>query len=138
MGQFGENLTTEGLLESDVHIGDRFQVGKVILEVSEPRSPYYKFAIKMGSVESLPVCINSAETGFYCRVLSEVVIQSGDRIEFDYSNDTAPTVEEAHNLYCLDKQNIVGLTRTSECDSLAKGWRELFEKRISKLAAKIQ
>jgi MOSC domain-containing protein YiiM len=137
-GQFGENLTTEGMLESDVHIGDRYRVGKVVFEVSEPRSPCYKFAIKMGTAESLSVCINSAKTGFYFRVLSEGVVQSGDRIEIDYSNDTAPTVEEVHRLYYLDKKNIDGLTKAAHCNSLAKGWRDEFENRIRKLAAKTQ
>ena len=137
-GQFGENLTTEGMLESDVHIGDRYQVGEVVLEVSQPRSPCYKFAIKMGTAESLSVCINSAKTGFYFRVLSEGVVQSGDCIEIEYSNDTAPTVEEVHRLYYLDKRNIDGLTRAAQCNSLAEDWRDEFENRISKLAAKLQ
>jgi MOSC domain-containing protein YiiM len=137
-GQFGENLTTEGMLESDVHIGDRYQVGEVVLEVSQPRSPCYKFAIKMGTAESLSVCINSAKTGFYFRVLSEGVVQSGDRIEIEYSNDTAPTVEEVHRLYYLDKRNIDGLTRAAQCNSLAEDWIDEFENRIRKLAAKLQ
>jgi len=68
-GQFGENLTTEGLFESDVHIGDRYRVGEVVLEVSQPRSPCYKFAIKMETAKALSLCINSAKTGFYFRVL---------------------------------------------------------------------
>jgi MOSC domain-containing protein YiiM len=134
-GQFGENLTTEGMLESDVHIGDRYRVGEVVFEVSQPRSPCYKFAIKMGTAESLSVCINSAKTGFYFRVLSEGIVQSGDHIEIDYSNDTAPTVEEVHRLYYLDKKNIDGLTKAAQCNSLAKGWRDEFENRIRKLAA---
>jgi MOSC domain-containing protein YiiM len=137
-GQFGENLTTEGMLESDVHIGDRYRVGEVVFEVSQPRSPCYKFAIKMGTAESLSVCINSAKTGFYFRVLSEGLIQSGDRIEVDYSNHSAPTVEEVHSLYYLDKKNLAGLTKAAQCNSLAKGWRDEFEKRISKLTAKLQ
>ncbi len=137
-GQFGENLTTEGMLESRVHIGDRYRVGEVVFEVSQPRSPCYKFAIKMGTAESLSVCINSAKTGFYFRVLSEGIVQSGDRIEIDYSNDTAPTVEEVHRLYFLDKKNIDGLTKAAQCNSLAKVWRDEFENRIRKLAAKTQ
>ena len=100
-GQFGENLTTEGMLESNVHIGDRYRVGEVVFEVSQPRSPCYKFAIKMGVAESLSICINSAKTGYYFRVLSEGVIQSGDPIELDHSNDTAPTVEELHRVVLL-------------------------------------
>ena len=137
-GQFGENLTTEGMLEPDVHIGDRYRVGEVVFEVSQPRSPCYKFAIKMGTAASLSVCINSAKTGFYFRVLSEGIIRSGDRIEIDYSNDTAPTVEEVHRLYYLDKKNIDGLAKAAQCHSLAKVWRDEFENRISKLAAKTQ
>ena len=46
-GQFGENLTTEGLLESDVCIGDRFRIGSAVFEVSQPRVPCYKLGIKM-------------------------------------------------------------------------------------------
>jgi MOSC domain-containing protein YiiM len=137
-GQFGENLTTEGMLESDVHIGDRYRVGEVVFEVSQPRSPCYKFAIKMGTAESLSVCINSARTGFYFRVLSEGIVQAGDRIEIDYSNDTAPTVEEVHRLCYLDKKNIDGLTKAVQCNSLAKVWKDEFENRISRLAAKLQ
>jgi MOSC domain-containing protein YiiM len=137
-GQFGENLTTKGMLESDVHIGDRYRVGEVVFEVSQPRSPCYKFAIKMGTTESLSACINSAKTGFYFRVLSEGIVQSGDRIEVDYSNDTAPTVEEVHRLYYFDKKNIDGLTKAAQCDSLARVFRDEFENRISKLAAKPQ
>ena len=135
-GQFGENLTTEGMLEPDVHIGDRYKVGEVVFEVSQPRSPCYKFAIKMGTAESLSVCINSAKTGFYFRVLSEGIIQSGDRIEIDYSNDTAPTVDEIHKLYYLDKKNMDGLIKAAQCDRLAKVWRDEFENRICKFAAK--
>jgi MOSC domain-containing protein YiiM len=137
-GQFGENLTTEGMLESDVHIGDRYRVGKAVFEVSQPRSPCYKFAIKMGTAESLSVCINSAKTGFYFRVLDEGIIQSGDRIEIDYRNDTAPTVEEVHRLYYLDKKNLDGLTKAAQCESLTRVFRDEFENRISKLVAKTQ
>ena len=137
-GQFGENLTTEGMLESNVHIGDRYRVGEAVFEVSQPRSPCFKFAIKMGTAESLSVCINSAKTGFYFRVLSEGIVQAGDHIEGDYSNDTAPTVEEVHRLYYLDKKNIDGLRKAAQCNSLAKVWKDEFENRISKLAAKFQ
>ena len=134
-GQFGENLTTGGMLESDVHIGDRYRVGEVVLEVSQPRSPCYKFAIKMETAEALSLCINSAKTGFYFRVLNEGFIQSGDLIEVDYANVNAPTVEEVHRLYYLDKKNIVSLTRVAHCDSLAKVWRNEFKNRINKLSA---
>lgn len=135
-GQFGENLTTEGMLESDVHIGDRYRIGEVVLEVSQPRSPCYKFTIKMGAVEALSLCIKGAKSGFYLRVLHEGVVQSGDRIELDYTDPDAPTVEEVHILYYLDKKNIDALARAAACDSLAEGYRKEFENRIRKLSAK--
>ena len=135
-GQFGENLTTEGMLESNAHIGDRYRVGEVVFEVSQPRSPCYKFAIKMGTAEALSLCINSAKTGFYFRVLNEGLIQSGDLIEVDYANAKAPTVEEVHRLYYLDKMNIDALKKAASCDSLAKVWRNEFKNRIYKLSAK--
>ena len=135
-GQFGENLTTEGMLEAEVHIGDRYRIGEAVIEVSQPRSPCYKFAIKMGTADALSLCINSARTGFYCRVLHEGMIQAGDRIEIDYSNDKAPTVEDVHRLYYLDKDNLDALIEAAGCNSLARGWREGFEERISKLTAK--
>ena len=135
-GQFGENLTTQGMFEASVRIGDRYRVGKVILEVSQPRSPCYKFAIKMGTVEALSLCINSGKTGFYLRVLREGIIQSGDRIEVDYSNDTAPTVEEVHRLYYFDKRNIDAIAKAAQCNSLARVFRDEFEKRACKLLDK--
>ena len=134
-GQFGENLTTEGLLESGVRIGDQYRVGKVVFEVSQPRSPCYKFAIKMGTVEAMSVCINSAKTGFYLRVKAEGSIQSGDQIEIEYLNDSAPTVEEIHILYYLDKNNLDGLNRAVRCDSLARVFKDSFENRIRRLSA---
>ncbi|MDH3759567.1 MAG: MOSC domain-containing protein [Gammaproteobacteria bacterium] len=136
-GQFGENLTTEGLLESAVRIGNRYRVGEAVFEVSQPRSPCYKFAIKMGSVEALSLCIGSAKTGFYLRVLREGIIQSGDEIETEYINDSAPTVEEIHALYYLDKNNLDGLTNAVSCNSLAEVFIETFKERIRQLGARL-
>ncbi len=133
-GQFGENLTTEGLLESGVRIGDRYTVGDVLFEVSQPRSPCYKFAIKMETPEALPLCINSLKTGFYFRVLREGTITAGDAIELEYSDDDAPTVEAVHRLYYLDKKDIPGLARAAACEALTQLWRDEFERRVRKLS----
>jgi MOSC domain-containing protein YiiM len=135
-GQFGENLTTEGMLESVVRIGDRYRVGEALFEVSQPRSPCYKFAIKMGSAEALIIMINSASTGFYLRVLEEGEIQAGDAIVAAETDSLAPTVEEVHRLYYLDRKNSVGLTRALQCDRLSKVFRDEFALRLDKLEAK--
>ncbi len=132
-GQFGENLTTRGLVESRVHIGDRFLAGGALFEVSQPRSPCYKFAIRMGTAEALALFINSARTGFYLRVLREGEIRAGDPIELEYANTDAPTVEAVHRLYYLDRRNLAGLEQAVQCDRLAPGFRNEFRARLEKL-----
>ena len=135
-GQFGENLTTAGLLETEVRIGDRYRVGDVLLEVSQPRSPCYKFAIKMGTPAALALMIDSARTGFYLRVLNEGYICAGDPIESDFVNRDAPTVDEVHRLYYLDKQNLAALQRAIACETLANALRDDFAARLQKLGGK--
>ena len=132
-GQFGENLTTAGMLESEVRIGDRYRIGEALFEVSQPRSPCYKFAIKMGTAEALAVMINSARTGFYLRVLQEGMIAPGDGIEVEYSDESAPSVEEVHRLYYLDRKNSQGLARALRCERLSQGFRDDFAARLEKL-----
>jgi MOSC domain-containing protein YiiM len=134
-GQFGENLTTEGLIEANVRIGDCYRVGEVLFEVSQPRSPCYKFAIKMGTAEALAVMINSAWTGMYMRVLHEGMIRAGDRIELEYSDPSAPSVEEVHRLYYLDRKNIGGLARALRCERLSQVLKDEFALRLETLKA---
>lgn len=77
---FGENLTTEGLLESEVCIGDVFEIGSAIVQVTSPRRPCAKLALKHDQPE-LPVWIQqSGFCGFYVRALQEGAIGSGDAI----------------------------------------------------------
>src|SRR5262245_46900929 len=130
-GQFGENLTTEGLLETEVHIGDRYQINDVVLEVTSPRSPCFKFGMKMGTAAAVKACLNSCKTGFYLRVLQEGSIQSGDSIERVFANDSAPSVYETHRLYYFDKQDVSALKRTMRTAALSQVWKEEFDSRTS-------
>ncbi len=79
-GSMGENLTLEGLLENDVWIGDRLQIGSSLLEVSEPRQPCYKFNAKMGYAHAVKHMVQSGYTGFYLRVIETGMLQAGDTI----------------------------------------------------------
>lgn len=80
-GQFGENFTTEGLMEDTVHIGDRFSVGEAVLEVTQPRVPCYKLGIKMGDARFPKRFLESMRSGFYLRVIEEGEVGAGDVIE---------------------------------------------------------
>lgn len=79
-GSMGENLTILGLLENEVWIGDRLAIGSVLLEVTEPRSPCYKFGAKMGFSHAVKMMVQSGATGFYLRVIHEGGLQTGDSI----------------------------------------------------------
>jgi len=94
-GAFGENLTTQGLLENDTHIGDRLRVGPVIFEVTEPRSPCFKLALKFGRRDIVKRFLASGRSGFYLAVVQEGKIESGlliERISHDPQN---PSVKQA-------------------------------------------
>jgi len=132
-GQFGENLTTEGLLETEVHIGDQYQVNDVVFEVSQPRSPCFKFGMKMAAAAAVKACLDSCKTGFYFRVLREGSMQGGDAIQRLFSNDAAPTVHETHRLYYFDKQDVSGLKKAIHTAALSQVWKDDFETRLKEL-----
>jgi MOSC domain-containing protein YiiM len=79
-GSMGENLTLGGLLETDLWIGDRLTIGSVVLEITEPRRPCFKFGAKMGFAHAVKSMVQSGFSGFYLRVLQTGTLQSGDAI----------------------------------------------------------
>ena len=79
-GAMGENLTTTGLLETDLWVGDRLQIGEAILEVTEPRSPCYKFGAVMGYAQALKHMLQSGYTGVYLKVIQTGELQAGENI----------------------------------------------------------
>jgi MOSC domain-containing protein YiiM len=79
-GSFGENLTTEGLLEDQVRVGDRLSIGSAEFAVTKPRLPCFKLGIKFGTQKMLRWFLESEFTGFYLEVLQEGKIQAGDKI----------------------------------------------------------
>ena len=80
-GHFGENLTIEGLLEQDVHVGDRLVIGSAELIVTQPRLPCYKLGIRFGRDDMVKRFLASGRTGFYLAVAVEGDIGAGDTIE---------------------------------------------------------
>ena len=135
-GHFGENLTTEGMTETVVHIGDRFRIEEAVLEVSQPRSPCFKFAMKMGTADAIKTMLESGKTGYYFRVIEEGTIDTGEVTRLS-SNGSAPTVEGAHRLMFFDTVNVSELKNASACSALAPSWREKFSARLRKLETRI-
>ena len=73
----GENLTTQGLLETALWVGDRLQIGSVILEVTEPRAPCYKFGARMGFAHAVRHMLQAGYTGVYLKVIQTGELEAG-------------------------------------------------------------
>jgi len=129
-GAFGENLTTEGLLEDDVWIGDRYLVGTAELVVTQPRMPCYKLAIRFGQTEMVKRFLESRRSGFYFAVAREGDVGAGDAIERLARNDKRLTIADVVSLYATDSENQTLLESASEHPSLPAPWREYFRKRL--------
>ena len=93
-GAFGENLTTEGLTEATVRIGDRLRVGSALLRVTQPRMPCYKLGIRFGREDMIERFLASGRSGFYLAVLTEGDVAAGDRLELSRTDEGLPTVSE--------------------------------------------
>jgi MOSC domain-containing protein YiiM len=97
-GQFGENLTVEGMPETEVSIDDIYRVGTALLQVSQPRSPCFKLALKMELPQFPKAFLASGRTGFYLRVLEEGEIGAGNPIQLVSRDPAAVTVERMTRL----------------------------------------
>ena len=94
MGQFGENVTTEGLLESTVHVGDVYTLGAARVRITTPRGPCFKLGIRTGDPSIVAPFLASGRLGFYVSVLEEGLVGAGDPITLLHRDDGAVTFAE--------------------------------------------
>lgn len=130
-GALGENLTTKGLLETDVCIGDVFELGQAIVQVSQPRQPCYKLTIKHGVPDMLLKVQQTGYTGFYFRVLTEGLVSKDDRLSLVNRHPKAITVAFANRIMHLEKNNIEGIKQILEVPELSLNWRNTLQKRLA-------
>lgn len=129
-GAFGENLTISGITEQDVCIGDSFQLGEAIVQVSQPRQPCFKLGL-VYERKDMPLLVqDTGYTGFYLRVLQEGMVSPEDKLVPLTRQAQAITVAEANRLMHHDKQDLVGVRRLLEVEELSPSWRKTFEKRM--------
>ena len=129
-GMFGENFTTEGLLEGAVNIGDRFRVGSAEFVVTQPRMPCYKLGVRFGRPEIVKRFLQSGRSGFYFSVLEEGQVTAGDSVERITGDEHDVTVTDIVNLYKADETNQDLLRRASELHALPPFWRDYFRERL--------
>jgi MOSC domain-containing protein YiiM len=129
-GVFGENLTTEGLLETDVRIGDLLEIGSAQFLVTQPRQPCFKLGIRFGRGDMVRRFVASGRSGFYVRVVREGQIASGDEIRLAERATGSITVSEIFSLQFDDNASDDDLRRAAAAPGLSPSWTDDFLKRL--------
>jgi len=133
-GMFGENLTTEGLHESSVFIGDRYRVGTAELAVTQPRSPCYKLGIRFGRPEMVKRFLRSGRSGFYFAVAQEGEVKAGDSIELLSREANSLPISDINKLYASEKNDREMLERAVQIKGLSESWRRYFLEQLERIA----
>ena len=128
-GAFGENLTTEGLFEDSLYIGDQLRIGTALLQVTQPRVPCYKITIRFDRDDMIKRFIKSNTSGFYFSVVEEGQLAAGDKIEIVHRDPAAVSVADINHLYhrtarpgIADAENL--LHRAVNLEALPESWRD--------------
>ncbi len=131
-GHFGENLTTQGAMENEIHIGDVLKIGTTVLQVSQPRTPCFKLAMKMGRQDFPSLFLKSKRVGFYMRVLQEGTLRAGDAITLLERDAQAMTVEQVVELMLRKDADEASLLKAASMEALSPEWKEKFRRRALK------
>jgi MOSC domain-containing protein YiiM len=130
-GQFGENLTLEGLAEEDARVGDIIAVGDALLQITQPRIPCYKLVMRMQAEPDFAArFLQSGRVGFYLRVLREGMLGPGDAVTFAERGDHSLTIAEFVRIYTSKSRDPATLERVLAARDLGDAWRRYFEKRL--------
>jgi len=126
-GQFGENFTVEGLLDSEVCIGDRYRIGDAIFEVTQPRVTCYRVGIRMNEPRMPALLVAHHRPGFYFRVLQEGEVGAGDDIVKITDGPERMSVADVDALLYLPGPSREQLQRALRIPALSKGWQGSFQ-----------
>ncbi len=130
---FGENFTSQGLLESSVHIGDCFAVGSAEVTVTQPRLPCYKLGLRFGSDGMVKRFFSSGRSGFYLAVTREGEVGAGDSIELVSSEPDAVSVAEVNRLYAahaFSASDAATVQRLLHVQAFPEAWKRDFGQRL--------
>ncbi len=130
-GAFGENLTTAGLLETEVCIGDRFRIGSAELQVTQPRQPCFKLGIRFGRADMVKRFTSSGRCGFYVSIVREGDLGRGDAIEVTHRAVGSVCVADIFAWKMGADPSPEQLRRAASIDALPPSWREHFRSRLA-------
>jgi len=130
-GSFGENFTINGLLESDVCIGDIFDVGEARIQVSQPRQPCWKLSRRWGIHDLALQVQNTGRTGWYFRVLTEGFVEAGTQLVLSERPHPQWSVSLANDIMHQRTSDMEAARSLMECDGLALRWKATLAKRVA-------
>lgn len=134
-GQFGENLTIDGLDENTLCIGDQLQVGESVLEITQPRVPCFKLGLAFSREDMPRLFVQNAATGIYFRVIETGSVASGDEVKLCQAHPAKLSVQRLFKAYFdnhqpeMEKKAV--LQQALEIDALSIEWREKLEDRLA-------
>ncbi len=134
-GAFGENLTTEGLLEREVRVGDRYRVGGATVVVKTPRLPCFKLAAKFQRDDMIERFLYSGFSGYYFSVIEEGEVGAGD--EFEFLGTAAPTLSIYETFAAYTSLDLELLQRAAQVTALPATWRARFQARAEAIQKEV-
>jgi MOSC domain-containing protein YiiM len=131
-GAFGENLTSEGLSETAVHIGDLVSIGTAEFVVTQPRLPCFKLGVRFGRLDMVRRFQQSGRSGFYLAVRCEGVIAAGDEVHLVAGEQHGVSVADIVRLYTSHGREQALLRRAVALAALPESWRNHFRPLLQK------
>ncbi|MFY9688658.1 MAG: MOSC domain-containing protein [Candidatus Acidiferrales bacterium] len=132
-GMFGENFTTEGLLEDSACIGDQFRIGEALVKVTQPRMPCFKLGIRFGRPDMVKRFLASRRSGIYFSVIEEGMVNVGDAIARIHEDDNRFSIADINRAYADTKNNLPLVRRIVELGILPQGLHEEFAEELALL-----
>lgn len=133
-GTFGENLTTEGLFEDTVMIGDQFKIGSAKVMATQPRMPCYKLGVRFGRMDVIKKFLESGKSGIYFKVIKEGEIGINDTIKLIKKNNNDITIKNIVEMVTKGEiENIELMEKAIQVPELPTGWKNYFVEKLSNL-----
>ena len=126
-GQFGENLTVDGLTDDEVCIGDRYKIGTAVFEVTQPRVTCYRLGIRMNNPQMAALLVSHKRPGFYCRVITEGEVGAGDEIQKISDGPDRMSVAEIDSQLYSASHDLKRIAIAARIPALSPGWKGSFE-----------
>ncbi|HXX18042.1 MAG TPA: MOSC domain-containing protein [Candidatus Acidoferrum sp.] len=132
-GNFGENLTTEGLREENACIGDHFRIGEAIVKVTQPRLPCYKLGIRFDRPDIIKRFVASRRSGIYFSVVEEGFVSTGDTVEKIHQDERRISIADVNQAYVHTRENVDLARRIVSLEILPRGLHDEFVESLAAL-----